>query len=171
MKASDILRLLLMGMLFASCGMPAYLPKSSDIGSNRYGAYISVEQNRLSSVAGELISVSADSLLIHSVKTRQCVYVARTELTHYSLRYAKSVNYSYVIPLGLLASISHGIFLVITAPLNLIVGAAVSISSMNAFIYDDHDISYEQLHAFARFPQGIPSDVECDSLPQAAGAE
>lgn len=171
MRTNDIINVLLIWVVAVGCSMPKYLPKSEDVGVNQFGAYISVDQKLTGSVNGELISVGTDSLLVLEEKTNKCVYVVRSRITCYDLRYAKSINYAYVIPLGLLTTISHGYFAIITIPFNLIIGSAVAISSMNAFTYDQKDVSYEDLRLFARFPQGIPSDVDCNKLIPASPAK
>ncbi len=58
--------------------------------------------------------------------------------------------------LGMASTLSHGGFLIISAPVWLITGGATLVFMHNRPIHRYPDDPLESLAAFARFPQGIP---------------
>jgi hypothetical protein len=56
--------------------------------------------------------------------------------------------------------------LVFTAPINLMVTIVVTMSSEDAFQYNEKNMSYEKLKMFARFPQGIPLNIDVASIKE-----
>jgi hypothetical protein len=51
-----------------------------------------------------------------------------------------------------------------TAPINLIVTISITVSGETAFQYSDKNITYDILKMFARFPQGIPPNMDLASI-------
>ncbi|MBM3161675.1 MAG: hypothetical protein FJZ66_10110 [Bacteroidetes bacterium] len=164
----------LIGLLiifFSSCTSPRYLPSSDKIDVNEYGSYIKIIHKTASNIDGELIAIDGELIAIDSNKivvlteqTKKCLTIPISEIKHFKLRHAKQKHYGWTIPVFTLATIAHGSFLKFTAPANLIVTISVTASGENAFKYSDKDMSYEKLRMFARFPQGIPSNIDLASI-------
>lgn len=158
-------------LVFGSCAAPAYLPDSTMIDVNPYGGYIEVvhvkytEKNGKvikesdASTNGELIAVDRDTMTILSQKDNHIIQLPVKDVTEYTLRYAKPKAYGWSIPLYLLLTASHGLGLVLTAPVNLITTIAVTSSGANAFKYSDDNLKIKDLSKFARFPQGLPPSI------------
>ena len=146
-------------VIWSGCSAPKFLPSSKAVGLNPYGAYICIDRFASSAVEGELLAVQPEGIFVFREDGTQqlSVFVPMEEVENYSLRYAKPVNYWWSLPVFLLSTLSHGWIAVITAPVNLIVTTWVSISSERSFSYSDDDIPLQELHMFARFPQGVPS--------------
>ncbi|MFT4534126.1 MAG: hypothetical protein ACJA1A_001484 [Saprospiraceae bacterium] len=132
---------------------------------NEYGSHIKIIHKSLASVEGELIAIdSSEIVLLQDTNMNKCTVFKTADIKQFKLRYAKPKHYGWTIPLYTLATISHGIFLVFTAPLNLIVTIIVSVGGEKAFTYSDKNMTYEELKMFARFPQGIPSTVDIKDI-------
>jgi hypothetical protein len=61
---------------------------------------------------------------------------------------------------GFLLPFIHGWYSIFTIPIHLIVTISVTASGENAFKYNNKKMTYEELKMFARFPQGIPPDID-----------
>ncbi len=150
----------LVAIFIGSCSSPKYLPSPDKIDVNQYGSYIKIIRNNETIVKGELIAVETHKIVVLSEvdtnNTKEYVVVPIKEIQRFKLRYAKQKHYGWTIPVFTLATISHGYFLIATAPVNLIVTTSVTIGSESAFTYSDKNMTYTQLEMFARFPQGIP---------------
>jgi len=147
-------------MFFYSCVSPSYLPTSDKIDVNEYGAYIQVIRKANSTIKGELISIDSNQICVLNNSSNKCIILPITSVESFSLRYALPKDYGWTIPVFTLATISHGLIAIFSAPLNLIVTIIVTSSGENAFKYSDRSMTYDQLKMFARFPQGIPPNIE-----------
>lgn len=150
----------LLTLIIGSCTSPRYLPSSDKIDVNEYGSYIKIVYKTKSHIDGELIAIDSNKIVLLTEKTKQCVTVPINEIKHFSLRYAKSKHYGWTIPVFTFSTISHGVFLIFTAPVNLIVTISVTMGGENAFKYSDKNMTYDKLGMFARFPQGIPANID-----------
>ena len=163
-------KLFLTGFILAigiiSCSAPAYLPKSKNIDENQYGSYINIQQKKGHSIQGELLSSDGVQLIVLTdyKKTKIPVQVPVNQINHFELRYAQPKHYGWTIPLFTAVTLGHGGFLIFTAPLNIIGTVIVTASGEDAFMYTEKDITYEKLNMFARFPQGIPPNIELSSI-------
>ena len=147
-----------------SCSSSKYLPSSDKIDVNEYGSYIKLSNKAASNIVGELIAIDTNKIIVLSEETKTCMTVPVNEVKKFKLRYAKPKHYGWTIPVYTLATIGHGWFLILTAPVNLIVTISVTASGENAFTYNDKDMTYDKLKMFARFPQGIPPNIDLASI-------
>jgi hypothetical protein len=154
----------LITILFGSCTSPRYLPSSDKIDVNEYGSYISITQRTASNIDGELIAIDSSKIVVLAEETTKCVTVPITDVQRFKLRYAKPKHYGWTIPVYTLATIGHGLLLIFTAPINLIVTISVTASGESAFKYSDKNMTYDKLKMFARFPQGIPTNIDLESI-------
>jgi hypothetical protein len=154
----------LIAIIISSCTSPRYLPTSDKIDVNEYGSYIKIIRKTTFNIDGELIAIDSNKIIVLTEDTKKCVTVPVNEVKRFSLRYAQSKHYGWTIPVYTLATISHGYFLTLTAPLNLIVTISVTAASENAFKYSDKNMTYDKLKMFARFPQGIPTNIDLESI-------
>jgi len=166
MKTKLFLTGFILAMGISSCTAPAYLPKSKNIDENQYGSYINIQQKKGPFIQGELLSSDGVQLIVltDNKKTKLPVKVPVNQINHFELRYAQPKHYGWTIPLFTAATLGHGVFLLFTAPINIIGTVIVTASGEDAFMYTEKDITYEKLNLFARFPQGIPSNIELSSI-------
>lgn len=117
---------------------------------------------------GELIAVDSvkiivltDSVLYH-VKFAEVIKLS--EINHYTLRYAKPKHYGPLIPLYWLGSVFHGYYFVLTAPINILTTSIVTSTGEKAFTYNEKDLNFKKLKMFARFPQGLPPNIDINQI-------
>jgi hypothetical protein len=152
----------LIGLLIvflSSCSSPKYLPSPDKIDVNEYGSYIELSYKTGSNIVGELIAIDNNEIIVLTEETRTCVTVPVNEVKQFILKYAKPKNYTWTIPVYTLATISHGYFFIFSAPVNLSM-TILAASGEIAFTYSDKDMTYDKLKMFARFPQGIPANID-----------
>jgi small nuclear ribonucleoprotein (snRNP)-like protein len=166
MKYKLILLGILLTFVISSCTAPKYLPKVKEIDVNPFGSYISINLLTGPNIKGELIAVDNNQLVVltDSSNLRTALVIPINFVKNYKLQYAKPTNYSMMIPLYTSATIGHGYFLIFTAPLNLIVTTLVTTGGKTAFQYTNNEITYETLKMFARFPQGIPPNIDLANI-------
>lgn len=147
-----------------SCSYPKYLSKFRDFEQNVYGAqiYVNVRQN-YGLIQGELLAVGDTSLfLLQNLKTNNIdrdslIEVSFNSFQKYYLYVAKPENYAPSFLLNNLLTLSHGFFLVLTLPVNLIVTSAVIAGGRKSYKLTQRDVdNIQQLSKFSRFPVGIP---------------
>lgn len=141
------------------CKSTSYLPNPTEIGTSTHGAYIQSYLKNGKRFSGELIAVDSFYVTVLSEKDQQCNQYPTQEIDRYSLRYAKSKNYGWTIPVFSLMSFLHGYFAVVTFPINLVTTISVTVGAKNAFVYKKRHMPMEKLHMFARFPQGLPEGL------------
>jgi hypothetical protein len=151
---------ILLAVIINGCASPHYLPSSENIGISPYGSNIEISRKEASDINGELIAIDENQIYVLADSESKCITVPLSKVRRFRLRYARPKHYGWTIPLFTLATISHGYFLIITAPLNLIVTVAVTVSGENSFVYNNRKITYEELKMFARYPQGIPQNID-----------
>lgn len=162
------LTIFLAGLIFILCGCTSalYLPKPDAIGVNQYGSYINIRVTGSESIKGELLAVGYSDLyvLADTAGTKKVTIVPISQISKFKLLYATPKNYAWTIPVYVLATASHGFYLLFTAPANLLATVAITSSGFNAFTYNNQIITYEKLSKFARFPQGIPPNINIASI-------
>jgi hypothetical protein len=163
MKINIALGLLI--IFFSGCSSSRYyLPSSDKIDVNEYGSYIRIRQKTPPSVSGELIAIDSNKIVVLTEETKICTTVLVNDVEHFTLRYAKQKNYGWTVPLYMLATLTHGFFAIYTLPASVIVTVSVSILDDNSFKYTDKNMTYDKLGMFARFPQGIPPNIDLASI-------
>jgi len=160
-------KIALIGLLiifFSSCSSPRYLPSSDKIDVSEYGSYIKIIHKTAPNIDGELIAIDSNKIVVLTEETKKCMTVPVSEVKHFSLRYAKSKHYDWTIPLFVVLPFIHGAYSIFTMPIHLIVTISVTASGDNAFKYSDKKMTYDKLRMFARFPQGIPPNIDLASI-------
>lgn len=124
--------------------------------------------SRVLALSGELIAVSDGRVhVLTEVGLRDVPEGAVKEAVVIGYRTGAGGAFAWA-GLGALSTLSHGGFLLLTAPLWLVAGGLASASEERA---GRHEYPREPLavfHAYARFPQGMPPDVDAASLGTAA---
>ncbi len=157
----------LIGLLiifFSSCTSPRYLPSSDKIDVNEYGSYIKIFHKEAYNIDGELIAIDSNKIVVLTELTKECLTFPISEITQFKLRYAKPKHYGLSVPVLFVYPFIHGRFSIITIPIHLIVTLSVTAAGESAFMYSDQNMTYDKLQMFARFPQGIPTNIDIASI-------
>jgi hypothetical protein len=160
-------------ILMAGCAgssAPAgWLEIPSKVQSQAYGAWAEVQYEMASSkkkltVSGELIAfeeesvyVLTDSLLV-GVPTSNII---RVKLTSFDSKAGLLAIWTLT---GTLATASHGILLIFSAPAWIIGGSIATAGQSHTPIKRFPDKPRQELRGYARFPQGLPSGLDKQSL-------
>lgn len=156
-----------------SCSKKLPLVSEADVHYNsKYGAYIEVRLSKKSiRLAGELISANDQYIIVkteerNSNLTSKIEKIQKEQILAYNIFYAsnnkeKIDTWSNILALS---TITHGFWLLITLPVNLITKFSVSNNKYKEFSYSNKEIPYESLYKFARFPQGLPDFITLENI-------
>lgn len=148
-------------LILGSCTAPRYVPHTDDIGVARYGSQIILNTNDGEKITGEFIAIDkATFIILTDYDYGRVVSIARNEVKKFKLRYAQPKKYGWTVPVFILSTISHGGFLLFTAPINAAITGSATRRGAKDFTYNNKTISDDEIQMFARFPQGIPEGVE-----------
>ncbi len=109
---------------------------------------------------GELIAIGDDSVYVQTgrgLAAAGLADVANARLTGYD---AETGRLSSWAALGTLSTASHGFFALISLPIWVIAGSAISASQSHKPVVDAPDRSWADMRQYARFPQGLPPGLE-----------
>jgi hypothetical protein len=149
---------------YQSSAPPKWLPVPVEAQRDAFGSWIRVQGQPKTDplVQGELIAIDTDT--IHVLADGRLVSVARAtvccaELTAYRMDLSELQLWS---ALGAASTLSHGVLLILTAPMWLVAGTVAT----SAASYAPRIISTDPvvLQPFARFPQGIPPGLDRTTL-------
>lgn len=163
---------LLSALLLAGCAhntAPAdFLPSPQEARREGYGGWLELTvregPKRTRGVAGELLAVSEDTLLLlgdSGVTAISTATVRKGRLTGY--RSSAGLVGSFA-ALGTLATVSNGYFLVFTAPMWIIGGTIAAGTESTTPVIEVPPPRWQALAAWARFPQGIPPGLDPGTL-------
>jgi hypothetical protein len=164
--------LLLTVLLLNYCTAPSYIPKSEKLDISPYGSYIVVSQHDGPTIRGELISIDNDYIIVlqdfkapsDTVRSFSAIDLPMKSVSGFTLTYAQPVNYSWSIFVYSLLTITHGFFLLLSFPVNLIVTISVTAGGSLSYQYSNNTMTFENLKMFARFPQGLPTGINIKDL-------
>jgi hypothetical protein len=137
---------------------PGWHPPALVALRSTHGGWIRVEGTVLTE--GELIAVDQTAFHVLTQSGFQSVpraAVRRITLTGYGNRARTLALWSV---LGGASTLSHGFYLLFTAPTWTAGGIIASLKEKHASIWHDEDVAFR----FARFPQGLPSGFDPKTL-------
>lgn len=156
---------IVLALLSSSCKAPAaYLPEAGEIGASEFGSYIILNLSEGSGIEGELIAIENEMLIVLSEVNDQMQTILIEDINSFKLMYAQPKNYGLAIPASVLLTLTHGNFALFTAPVNIAVTGIITTRGTRAFTYNEKTITWEDLKMFARFPQGLPPNIELADL-------
>lgn len=137
-----------------------WLPSPEQTASDTYGSWIEIN-SRNGNIWGELIAVDNDTVFVADTTLHA---IASTDILSARLVTYDKANLPGLVFLGTVSTLSNGLFLVFTAPMWLIGGSiAATIRSFDPIIdYPSKQLS--NFVPFARFPQGLPQNIDRDSV-------
>jgi len=141
-----------------------WLPSSSQSQSQTFGSWIQVHYNSNSEqeqfIDGELITLSADTLYILTDQNFQSIAIPDITKARLVSFNSKARSMGGLVFLGTLSTLSHGFYLILTAPLLwMIGGSATAASQSREPIIDYPKQSLKNFQQYARFPQGLPQGL------------
>ncbi len=167
-KKYAIVLLFLLFLFLVGCATTTaprrWLPQSSQLQSQAFGGWLQVHQksknNQKLFINGELIAITKDTVYVltdDKLHTIAASDVTKARLVSYS---SQAGSMGGLVALGTLSTLSHGVFLVLTAPLLWgIGGGATAASQSRKPIIDYPKRPLKDFKPFARFPHGIPQHL------------
>lgn len=116
-------------------------------------------------VQGELIAVHNDSVYVLSPSQVDAFPLSDLDSAKLELHRHRVTGYVLASVLGGISTLSHGGFLLFTAPMWLITGISVSssVSKQPNVIYFPQT-AIDEFRKFSRFPQGLPTGIAPEQL-------
>lgn len=142
------------------------VPRREAIAADAFGGWLSVSlKTTRSSIQGEFIAISSDSVFIMPDKKVQVLPKADIDRARIIFFNNESDAYSLWAFLSSVATISNGYYLVLTLPINIITGISTASAEAKRINYYDYpSLTWEELNKYARFPQGIPEQVDINEI-------
>ncbi|NNG15201.1 MAG: hypothetical protein HKM89_01890 [Gemmatimonadales bacterium] len=134
--------------------------------SDPYGAWVQMELTSAGKQVpsgGELIAVALDSVFVltpdgefHAVARAD---VTRAKVAYYDSQYGTLAAWT---TFGSLGTLSHGFLLVFSLPVWTIGGWAATAGQSRAPLAEvsEHERSWDDVAMYARFPQGLPDELD-----------
>lgn len=160
----------------ASSNAPhAWLPPPRDVPASPLGAWIEVaivemrEEGRKERRVelwseGEFLAVGAESVQILTVRGLESIPLRNVEFARVAVYQSQTAKGSLVTLGGVLSTASHGVGLILTAPLWLIAGSFTTGAVSREPLHDVPSKSWQEVSIYARFPQGLPADFDATGL-------
>lgn len=141
------------------------VPSRKVLDQEAYGGWVTLTLLDSQKVSGELIALTTHAVVLMNTSAnlyqKDSIVGARLVIFN-----NQSGSLATLTALGSFSTISHGLFLPITLPMWLISGITTSRKEARRINYVDltKDRNWEILVPFARFPQGLPPNVDLRSL-------
>lgn len=158
-------------MIVTSCSSPSYLSKPKDFKYHVKGMYFETVLESNNQIIGEIIEVKTDEIKILPVPSTGGV-ISISKKTIKTADIIISLTSDNPKKIGVLATIStistgaHGFWMVLTFPINLTTSVYMAQDAAKGTyrINYPNNIQWIELSRFARFPQGIPENIDLNSI-------
>lgn len=151
-----------------ACSSPKYLSKPVDFKYRLKGLVFKVQFEDYSKLLGEIIEVDSESITVLPVDPPgfEIITISKNQIKSAEIIVSSTSDdpkgistWAGLINLG---SIGHGIYAVATLPINLLVTIPIANDAASGTyrIKCPGDISWSEINKFARFPQGIPKNID-----------
>lgn len=163
---AGVVAAVLLGSGCASTGAPRdWLPNAELAGIWTNGGWATLRQaGETQNVEGELIALQADTVFVLTTDGLRAVPIGDGDylrVAGYDSEWGGIAGWTVT---GTLSTATHGFYLVLTAPLWILVGTSSAAVASWAPIMRYPACDLEELAAYARFPQGMPPDLDRSSL-------
>lgn len=158
---------IILAVLFClvSCKSPSYLSDYKDINKNVYGAHIKIFFKKDFPIEGELIALENEAIIIMPINKEKCETIPLINVKYFSIQYANTNNgWLATIPFAFVTPIIHGAYSIISFPVNLISSISLIASKDAQYKLKSKKFSKEELKMYARFPQGVPKNIDVSSI-------
>jgi hypothetical protein len=146
-----------------ACKVADYLPKFDAAHLSPYGSHIRLKTINHKRVEGELIEVNDKTLIILNSNQQLTEHFTK-DVKSYRVYFIQPPDYSVPLTILNLLPLSHGIFIGLTFPVTLVNTLIISSSLDYTYVFTNKDVPIDELYKFARFPQGMPDDIEFDRI-------
>ena len=142
-----------------------WLPDVTQAGNHAFGAWISAEtmgNSHTPRIEGELISVANDSVFMFvgaELRGLPLTVIKRADIEVYDPESLAGWT-----TLGALSTLSHGGFLIFTAPLWIITGTIATRSVVESSMLHYPNSKWAEISNYARFPRGFPAGLDRGAL-------
>ena len=166
MMRNKLLLIALVTIFLFSCKSPAYLSNHNEIDKNVYGAYTKIFLKKDFPLEGELIALENDVIIILPKNKNTCEIIELKNVRYFLIQYASSKNNAWLltIPLSIVTPFIHGYYSVISFPVNLISTISLASSKDAQYKLRSKKYSHKDLKMYARFPQGIPKNIDISTI-------
>lgn len=148
-----------------------WLPPPDQLQVDSYGGWLvvtSLSGKRTTVVEGEFIGLRDNFVCVLPVERKAMMIsmdsILSARLQVHAKQHGRIAGWT---SLGVISTLSHGFYLIITAPVWIVSGiiSAASVSREGDYETDRPDLAWwKDMARFARFPQGIPESVTLDTL-------
>lgn len=161
--------LLVLALLANACTtINTTLPKPAELNEYTKGMWMECDITDGTKIEGEIL-VLDDKQVLLLTKTDLTKTVSKNVISKARIDFSLTTNYpeklksADLIPL---LTISHGVYMFITLPINLaIVVPTVSTHRRGSYAAEyPLEIAWEEISKFARFPQGVPEGIDYTQL-------
>lgn len=149
----------------ASTGAPDdWLSPATEAPGDPYGAWVTVElvkSQEKGFIRGEFLAVDRDSIYVLTgfapvedpVSAIPLALVKKAKIAHFDPQTGKAIGW---VTFGSISTLSHGVGAVVTFPLWIIMGSAITGGHSRTPLENYPDLTWNELKMYARFPQGPP---------------
>lgn len=144
-----------------------WLPTADAAGADAFGGWLVAEVGRGRDhrrIEGELIAVGTDSLLVFAadgVARVPRTAITRATVAGYDIAAGKLGTWT---TLGTISTLSHGAWLLLSAPTWIIGGSIATSKASHAPLVTYPSRPWSDLARYARFPQGLPIGLDPATL-------
>jgi len=159
------------------CSQPKYLETYDKIQNSRYGAKIKIYFKNSLSLNGELLAVTDSNLYVLSEKYERgrknvlMQVIDKSSIDRFNIQHSNSKSTGAGIIVLPLIALSHGFVATLTIPVNIVTSSVLHGNSISELQYSNSEIEWKALYKFARFPQGLPPNVNLSDLLNRADPE
>lgn len=162
-----IIKISILILSILSCSTYKHVPKINYIDKYNLGSILKFKHLKNEKYM-ELIACDQDGFYVLDVNTNltkeNLRYYLKSEIYNIRLIYAKGPNYSLSIVGFPLFTISHGFFLGITAPLNVVLTSIITYTGKNHNTIKYKGYNIDEICSFARFPAGLPENLKLEDI-------
>lgn len=157
-------------LLLVSCKSPSYLTKPKDFKYHVKGLYFETEIVKNFKIIGEIIEVNDNEIKILPINSEKIIAIEKDRINSADIIVSLTGNevkkINILATVTALSTVPHGWFWAITLPISLTTSIATAQSAAKATYrvkYPD-DIDWSNISKFARFPQGIPENIDINRI-------
>ncbi len=170
-----VILIIFIAQFLFSCSSISYLPKPKDYPLYINGMYfegVEEKERKLIKFAGEIISVEKDSiisLVVSGKEPRKIFTVRKNKIRKGKVRIAKTSDDPekfLLFGINILLPFTHGLYGAFTIPTMIPTTIGTISGAYRASFYIEYpkDIQWNEISKFARFPQGLPENVQLHQL-------
>ncbi len=150
---------LALGCASAPTSPPDWLPEADEAGTHEFGGWIEVkcEPKRGGlAIHGELLAIDSARVYVLRGDGMRSVPLDSVREARLTWFHSHGEAVGGIAALATLATISHGYFLVFTAPIWMIFGSVAAHDQYHESVVKTKPQAWAELRPYARFPQGLP---------------